>query len=73
MHTAAFIVGLLLACLSALVLSIMLRHLWRATTTLMAFGIKEPVPLDLKARMIVWAWGLAFIVGVGMIIWAYVT
>jgi hypothetical protein len=39
----------------------------------MAFGIKEPVPLDLKARMIVWAWGLAFIVGVGMIIWAYVT
>ena len=49
------IVGFLLAALSAVVLFIALKGLWKAQRYLLStHGINEPIPLDLKARMIVW-------------------
>lgn len=62
--TAIQISGLMLSALSAVVLFITMRTLVRGQGDLAAMGIYEPIPLDLKARMIIWAWTAAFVVGV---------
>jgi hypothetical protein len=72
MIVALRIVGFLLTALSAVVLTIAFRHLWRLERRLSAeFGIHESIPLDLKARMILWAWILGLVVGIGLIVLSY--
>lgn len=61
------IAGVIVTVLSAVVLSIIFRTMWRAMRELQSHGINEPIPLNLKARAIIWAWLAAFIVGVAMI------
>ncbi|HEV2162683.1 MAG TPA: hypothetical protein VGR52_10710 [Stellaceae bacterium] len=62
--TAIQISGLMLSALSAVVLFITMRTLVRSQGDLAATGIYEPIPLDVKARMIIWVWTAAFVVGV---------
>ena len=65
------ILGILLAALSALVLAIAFKGLWRAQRSFSAHGINEPIPLDLKARMIVWGWVLGLVAGIALIVLSY--
>lgn len=51
--TAIQISGLMLSALSAVVLFIAIRTLVRGQGDLATTGIYEPIPLDLKARMII--------------------
>ena len=62
--TALQISGLMLSALSAVMLFITIRTLVRGQGDLVATGIYEPIPLDLKARMIIWVWTAAFVIGV---------
>ena len=62
--TAMQISGLMLSALSAVILFIAIRTLARGQGDLATTGIYEPIPLDLKARIIIWAWTAAFVVGV---------
>jgi hypothetical protein len=65
------IVGPLLTILSAVVLAIALNGLWKAQRYLQANGINQPIPLDNRARLIVWAWTAAFFAGIALTILAY--
>jgi len=56
--------GLMLSALSAVILFVAIRTLVRGQGDFATTGVYEPIPLDLKARMIIWVWTAAFVVGV---------
>jgi len=65
------IIGFLLFALSSVVLFIMLRGLWNAQRHLSSQGINQPIPLKLKAQIVVWAWALGLVVGITLVVLSY--
>src|SRR5207302_1267990 len=60
-------IGFLLLSLSSAVLFIVLRGLWNSQRRLSSQGINEPIPLNLKARMVIWAWALGLVAGIALV------
>lgn len=71
MMIAVRIVGFLLTGLSAVVLFIAFKGLVRANRYVRSVGADEPIPLDLKARMIIWGWVAGLTVGITLIAASY--
>ncbi len=71
MMIAVRIGGFLLTGLSAVVLFIAFKGLVRANRHVRSMGADEPIPLDLKARMIIWGWVASLTVGIALIAASY--
>ncbi len=65
------IIGFLLLSLSSVVLFVVLRGLWNARRRLSSHGINEPIPLNLKARMVVWGWASGLVAGIALVALSY--
>lgn len=68
---ALFVLGLAISSLSASVLMIMLRILFRAQRFVISMGMNEALPLGRSSRLIVVGWSVALAIGLWLTIWAW--
>jgi hypothetical protein len=63
------VAGIVIAALSALVLTILMKGLGGTQRSLSASGIDKPIPLNAKSRLIIGGWVIGLLVGVAMIVY----